>query len=87
MHEPVQKLLREAVERALEGLGASDPALLERVAVGPARGREHGDLASNAALVLAKPLGIAPRELARRILSAILPALRPNMPKRFGPMR
>ncbi len=71
MHEPVQKLLREAVERTLGSLGGADPELAQRVALGPARSREHGDLASNVALILAKPLGVPPRELAERILAEL----------------
>jgi arginyl-tRNA synthetase len=71
VHEPVLQLLREAVERVLEGLGAGDPTLAQRVALGPARSREHGDLASNVALLLAKPLGLPPRELAERILAEL----------------
>ena len=67
MRDRVLLLLREAVERALD---KSDPELLERVAVGPARSSEHGDLASNAALILAKPLGLQPRELAQRVCDA-----------------
>jgi arginyl-tRNA synthetase len=40
---------------------------LGRVLVEPPRDPSHGDLASNAAMVLAKPLGLKPRDLATRI--------------------
>ena len=71
VEDRVLELLREAVRGASEGLPGATPALLERVALGPARSRAHGDLASNAALMLAGPLGLQPRELARRILAGL----------------
>ncbi len=71
VHEPILKLLRGAVARALGGLQGGDDSLLERVALGPARSSEHGDLASNVALALAGPLGLPPRELAERILAEL----------------
>ena len=40
---------------------------LTRVLVEPPRDASHGDLASNAAMVLSKPLGLKPRDLATRI--------------------
>lgn len=44
-----------------------DPALLARVTVEPPRDAAHGDLATNAAMVVAKPLGKNPREVASAI--------------------
>ncbi|MCT8265764.1 arginine--tRNA ligase [Afifella sp. JA880] len=43
------------------------PELLARVVVEPPRDAAHGDLATNAALVLAKPLAMKPRDLATRL--------------------
>ncbi len=40
---------------------------LSRVAVEPPRDPAHGDIATNAAMVLAKPAGLAPRALAERL--------------------
>ncbi|MEP3275060.1 MAG: arginine--tRNA ligase [Stappiaceae bacterium] len=40
---------------------------LQRVAVEPPRDPAHGDLATNAALVLAKSVGMKPRDLAERL--------------------
>jgi arginyl-tRNA synthetase len=52
----------------LAGDGLLPPGLeTERVAVEPPREAGHGDLASNAAMVLAKPAGRKPRELAALI--------------------
>jgi len=55
----------------LGGIDGADVGLAERVQVGEARSSEHGDLASNAALALAKPLGLAPREIAERIVAEL----------------
>ncbi len=54
--------------RVIEALRADHPeldeALLARVVVEPPRDPAHGDLSTNAAMVVAKPLGKNPRELA-----------------------
>jgi arginyl-tRNA synthetase len=56
------------------------PAGLDRknVAVEPPRDASHGDLATNAAMVLAKPAGTNPRALAERIAAKLgdIPAVR-----------
>lgn len=61
--------------KAVEGLelkdkdgGAPD---LSRIAVEPPRDASHGDLATNAAMVLAKPTGQNPRALAERLVEAL----------------
>jgi arginyl-tRNA synthetase len=46
---------------------------LSRVTVEPPRDPVHGDLATNAALIAAKPAGLAPRVLAARIAEALAP--------------
>ena len=48
--------------------GAPD---LSRIAVEPPRDASHGDLATNAAMVLAKPTGQNPRALAERIVAVL----------------
>ncbi|KAB0682114.1 arginine--tRNA ligase [Aureimonas leprariae] len=62
--------VREAVSKAIgpEAAGSLD---LSRVAVEPPRDPSHGDLATNAAMVLAKPLGAKPRELGEAIADAL----------------
>jgi len=58
----------ERVVKAVEGLGLKDKALdLSRIAVEPPRDASHGDLATNAAMVLAKAAGQNPRALAETI--------------------
>lgn len=44
---------------------------LSRIAVEPPRDASHGDLATNAAMVLAKPTGQNPRALAERLAEAL----------------
>lgn len=46
---------------------------LARVTVEPPRDPSHGDLATNAAMVLAKPLGRKPRELAEELAAQLRP--------------
>ena len=61
----------EHLDRALDSLEADGqlPSRLERraVAVEPPRDPSHGDLATNAAMVLARPAGSSPRALAALI--------------------
>ncbi len=47
------------------------PLDLSRVAVEPPRDASHGDLATNAAMVLAKPAGQNPRALAERLVATL----------------
>ena len=67
---------RRLVVAALEDLaqqGALQPALdLSRVAVEPPRDSAHGDLATNAAMVLAGPLKENPMGLAERIAAVLV---------------
>lgn len=65
----------DAILTALEGEGAL-PAGLNRggITIEPPRDASHGDLATNAAMVLAKPAGINPRALAE-LLTTRLQAL------------
>jgi len=58
----------EALELKDKDGGAPD---LSRVAVEPPRDASHGDLATNAAMVLAKPTGQNPRALAEKLAEAL----------------
>jgi arginyl-tRNA synthetase len=62
--------VRAAVE-TLAADGLSVPHDLSRVVVEPPREASHGDLATNAAMVLAKEIGIKPRDLAEKIAAAL----------------
>jgi arginyl-tRNA synthetase len=62
------RYFREEVVRSVEQLAASGrlPAGLDvgRITVEPPREASHGDLSTNAAMVLSKPAGVPPRQLA-----------------------
>jgi arginyl-tRNA synthetase len=62
------RYFREEVVRSVEQLSASGrlPAGLDvaRITVEPPRDASHGDLSTNAAMVLSKPAGLPPRQLA-----------------------
>jgi len=55
----------------LQSLGLSKDVDLSRINVEPPRDPAHGDLSTNAAMVLAKPLGMNPRELAGKLETAL----------------
>jgi arginyl-tRNA synthetase len=63
------------ITRAVEALDLKDKdggsLDLSRIAVEPPRDASHGDLATNAAMVLAKPTGQPPRALAERLAQAL----------------
>ncbi len=59
--------LRVILEQ-LQGAGQLPPALsFDRITVEPPRDPSHGDLATNAAMVLARPAGLTPRPLAETL--------------------
>ncbi|TFF19717.1 arginine--tRNA ligase [Jiella endophytica] len=60
------------VKQAVQPLvPAGEEIDLSRVTVEPPRDAAHGDLATNAAMVLAKPFGMKPRDLAEKIAAAL----------------
>jgi arginyl-tRNA synthetase len=67
-----EQRIRAAVEAVIgaAGVDAAGEAL-QRVAAEPPRDATHGDVATNAAMVLAKPLGAKPRELALKIAARL----------------
>jgi arginyl-tRNA synthetase len=66
----LESLLAEALSALSEQLPSN---VTSEVRIERARDPRHGDFATNAALLLAKPAGMNPRELAERIV-ALLPA-------------
>ncbi len=50
--------------------GEVDENILSRIAVEPPKNPEHGDLSTNAAMLLAKPLKSNPREVAQKIVGS-----------------
>src|SRR5215468_1600455 len=63
------------VRAAIEALAAAGafprPPDLERIVVEPPRDAAHGDLATNAAMALAKDTGLKPRDLAERLAAEL----------------
>jgi arginyl-tRNA synthetase len=63
------------VRSAVDALAAAGtfprPPELERIVVEPPRDAAHGDLATNAAMALAKDAGLKPRELAERLAAEL----------------
>jgi arginyl-tRNA synthetase len=72
---PVKEALRELVLtaiRTLQGDGVLPADLdLPTFVIERARSREHGDFATNAAMLLAKPARAKPRELAEKLVAAL----------------
>ncbi|HKC51753.1 MAG TPA: arginine--tRNA ligase, partial [Myxococcota bacterium] len=64
MRDEVDKLLRAAASRVLEKHAPHALDLVSNLSLVPAKTPEHGDFASNAALLMAKALGRPPREVA-----------------------
>jgi arginyl-tRNA synthetase len=65
----------DRIKNAIQTIGltsqSGDPLDLSRVAVEPPRDASHGDLATNAAMVLSKAVGRNPRELAAALADAL----------------
>ncbi len=72
-------LLRDVVRKALEGIVPNAHEVEVKVEY-PAE-ISHGDFATNIALALAKPLGMAPRALAEKILAQIIAQKSPLIQK------
>jgi len=68
-------LFTEHVRAAVEALAAAGtfprPPELGRIVVEPPRDAAHGDLTTNAAMVLAKDAGLKPRDLAERLAAEL----------------
>ncbi len=65
MRDEVDKLIRDAATRLLREHAPGSLDLVASLAVVPPKTPEHGDFASNAALILAKAIGRPPREVAQ----------------------
>ncbi|HEY4266924.1 MAG TPA: arginine--tRNA ligase [Galbitalea sp.] len=63
--------LLAVVTRVLEARGSSETVAIEDVPLERPRNRDHGDWSSNIAMKLAKPLGVAPRELAEQVATEL----------------
>ena len=81
--------IRALVIRSLEDMAAEGtlPAGLDlsAVAVEPPRDAAHGDMATNAAMVLAKPAGLQPRAIAEALAARLLADPRVTLAEVAGP--
>jgi arginyl-tRNA synthetase len=77
----VWKNLTDGLESALRAAGAWDDSRPPRIELAVPRDRSHGDWTTNLALMVAKPLGLKPRELAARLAEVF-----PRDPALFEPV-
>ena len=70
MKHKLECLLQHAVE-TLKAQGMLDRDLSPRISVERTRDSQHGDFASNIALLLAKSANLKPMQFAERIVAAI----------------
>ncbi len=73
MKDQLTTLLLETLQ-GLQSQGQLDVELPDTLKIDRTRDPSHGDLASNVAMVLAKKAGMAPRELAQKILDTLPPS-------------
>ena len=64
-------ILQDVLRRLEQDGLLPDGVDLSRASVEPPRDPSHGDAATNAAMVLAKPAGVKPRELAAAIADSL----------------
>jgi arginyl-tRNA synthetase len=71
VREEVHQVLLSACERVVREIDPDQLDAVSSLQLTPTKTREHGDFASNAALMLARRLGRPPREIADRIAAAV----------------
>ncbi len=70
MKQKIEELILQAVEK-LKADGVLEQEISQTITVERTRDPQHGDFASNIALVLAKPAKSNPRQLAEKIIAAL----------------
>jgi len=71
---PMKDTIRQLIQQALTQLvtdGVLPDGLAPAIQVENARDKTHGDFASNIAMMLAKPAGMKPRDLAEKLINAL----------------
>ena len=71
---PMKDTIRQLIQQALTQLvndGVLPDGLTPAIQVENARDKTHGDFASNIAMMLAKPAGLKPRDLAEKLIAAL----------------
>jgi arginyl-tRNA synthetase len=72
--KPMKDTIRQLIQQALTQLvtdGVLPEGLTPAIQVENARDKTHGDFASNIAMMLAKPAGLKPRDLAEKLIAAL----------------
>ncbi len=72
--KPMKDTIRQLIQQALTQLvtdGVLPEGLTPAIQVENARDKTHGDFASNIAMMLAKPAGMKPRDLAEKLIAAL----------------
>ncbi|MEG5265281.1 arginine--tRNA ligase [Pseudomonas sp. JDS28PS106] len=70
MKDTIRQLIQQALTR-LVSEGVLPEGLTPAIQVENTRDKTHGDFASNIAMMLAKPAGMKPRDLAEKIIAAL----------------
>lgn len=70
MKDTIRQLIQQALDQ-LTADGTLPAGLTPDIQVENTKDRSHGDFASNIAMMLAKPAGMKPRDLAARLVEAI----------------
>ena len=70
MKQTIETLILQAVE-TLKTDGVIAPEISPNITIERTRDAQHGDFASNLALILAKPLKLNPRQVAEKIIAAL----------------
>lgn len=70
MKDSIRHLIQQALDR-LSTEGVLPEGLTPSIQVENTKDKSHGDFASNIALMLAKPAGLKPRELAEKLIAAL----------------
>ncbi|MCW3149529.1 arginine--tRNA ligase [Stutzerimonas stutzeri] len=70
MKDSIRHLIQQALDR-LTAEGVLPEGLTPAIQVENTKDKSHGDFASNIAMMLAKPAGMKPRELAEKVIAAL----------------
>ncbi|MBV6289149.1 arginine--tRNA ligase [Pseudomonas aegrilactucae] len=70
MKDTIRQLIQQALTQLVAD-GVLPEGLTPAIQVENARDKTHGDFASNIAMMLAKPAGLKPRELAEKLINAL----------------
>lgn len=66
-----EDIVKQNVSNIIAHQQAPDDLPIDAITVQPPRDPSHGDMATNGAMVMAKPLGVKPRDLADKLVTAL----------------